>query len=211
MKIIYSKFDDKAIAKLPAVTFNGRIFVLTTVGEAKRAVDYLLTFPLLGLDTETRPSFRRGRSNQVALLQVSTPDEAFLFRLNRIGMCPEIIHLLEADNAKVGISLHDDIHMMSQRHAFTPRNFIDLQTIVGELGIEDRALRKLYANLFHQKISKAQQLSNWEADILTEPQKRYAATDAWSCINLYNEIVRLKETHDYQLIITEDLNAPQQE
>lgn len=126
-------------------------------------------------------------------------------------MCPEIIHLLEADNAKVGISLHDDIHMMSQRHAFTPRNFIDLQTIVGELGIEDRALRKLYANLFHQKISKAQQLSNWEADILTEPQKRYAATDAWSCINLYNEIVRLKETHDYQLIITEDLNAPQQE
>ena len=68
-----------------------------------------------------------------------------------------------------------------------------------ELGIKDMSLAKLYANLFHQRISKREQLSNWEADVLTDKQKLYGATDAWACIQLYEEYVRLKESNDYFL------------
>ena len=71
---------------------------------------------------------------------------------------------------------------------------------MGEIGVEDRSLQKLYANFFGQKISKSQQLSNWENDVLLEKQKVYAATDAWACIQLYEELIRLEKTKDYNLV-----------
>ena len=79
-----------------------------------------------------------------------------------------------------------------------------MQKHVSEIGIEDLSLQKIYANLFGEKISKSQRLTNWEADILSEKQKVYAATDAWSCIIIYEELVRLEETGDYKLIRKED-------
>ena len=103
----------------------------------------------------------------------------------------------------VGLSLHDDMLSLHKRVAFTPGYFIDLQDLVGELGIEDLSLQKLYANLFHQKISKRQRLTNWDSDVLNDKQKAYAALDAWACINLYKEILRLKNSGDYELVINE--------
>lgn len=186
---------------MPRVVFGGRIIVVTTEKETDKAVEYLLTQTMLGIDTETRPSFKKGRMYKVALLQVSTTDTCFLFRLNYTGMTQSIVRLLEDKHVpKVGLSLHDDILSMHKRAAFTPGNFIDLQKHVGEIGIEDLSLQKLYANFFHQKISKNQQLTNWEADILTEKQKLYAATDAWACIMLYNELMELERTGNYDLI-----------
>lgn len=204
-KIIYSKFDKKDIPNLPRVLFEGRIFVINTAAEAEKAVDYLLSQTVLGVDTETRPSFKKGHTHEVALLQVSTADTCFLFRLNLIGMTPAIIHLLEDTSVpKIGLSLHDDILSLHKRADFTPGNFIDLQKHVGELGIEDLSLQKLYANFFHQKISKAARLSNWEADVLQEKQKLYAATDAWACIMIYEELLRLEKTGDYKLVVVEE-------
>lgn len=204
-KIIYNKFDKKKISKLPQVEFGGKIIVVISPDETKRAVDVLLKSPLLGIDTETRPSFRRGHQNIVSLLQVSTEDLCFLFRLNLTGMTPDIIRFLEDTTVpKIGLSLHDDILSLHKRAQFTPGNLIDLQHHMRELGIEDMSLQKLYANLFQQRISKSQQLSNWEADILTDRQKCYAATDAWACVMLYNEYRRLLETGDYQLQIVEE-------
>jgi ribonuclease D len=140
-------------------------------------------------------------SNKVALLQVSTKDTCFLFRLNYTDLTPAIIRLLEDTKVpKIGLSLHDDIHSLKARKDFTPGNFIDLQKHVNEIGVEDLSLQKLYANLMGQRISKTQRLSNWESDILQERQKRYAATDAWACIMLYEELLRLKTTGDYTLI-----------
>ena len=203
-KVIYNKFDKKLISALPTVSFTGRIIVVITESEARKAVDFLLNSPILGLDTETRPCFKRGRQNVVSLLQVSTPQVCFLFRLNLIGMPSDIIRLLEDTKVpKVGLSLHDDVLSLSRRAAFTPGGFIDIQHLVKEIGIEDMSLQKLYANLFGQKISKSQQLSNWEADVLSERQKLYAATDAWACIMIYNEYLRLLETHDYTLKLAE--------
>jgi len=200
-KIIYSKYNKKNIPTLPRVQFPGRIIVVLTETEAEKAVEYLMKAEILGFDTETKPVFRRGQHNKVALLQVSTEDTCFLFRLNRIGLCPAIIKLLETTEIKkIGLSWHDDILSLHGRGDFTPLGFIDLQDHMTELGIKDMSLAKLYANIFGQRISKREQLSNWEADVLTEKQKMYAATDAWACIKLYKEYLNLKE-HNYKLIV----------
>jgi 3'-5' exonuclease domain protein len=203
-KIIYNKFDKKSIAELPTVTFPGKTVVVMSESEAEKAVDFLLSNDILGVDTETRPSFKKGESHMVSLLQVSTSNICFLFRLNHIGITPAILRLLENTTVPmVGLSLHDDMLSLHKRVGFTPGNFIDLQDIVGELGIEDLSLQKLYANLFHQKISKRQRLTNWDSDVLNDKQKAYAALDAWACINLYKEILRLKNSGDYVLVINE--------
>lgn len=199
-KILYSKFDKTKIGDLPRVVFPGRIITILSPGEAQRAVDYLLQSDILGFDTETRPVFKKGARNKVALLQVSTHNTCFLFRLNRIGLCPAVKQLLEAEGPlKIGLSWHDDIMGLHKRGDFEPKGFIDLQEHMTELGIKDMSLAKLYANLFRKRISKREQLSNWEADVLSQKQKEYAATDAWACIMLYEEYMRLKKTQDFFL------------
>ena len=195
------------ISSLPVEAFKGRIIVILSPGETEKAVDYLLSQPILGFDTETKPSFKKGSQHKVSLLQVSTEDTCFLFRLNHTGLTPALLRLLTDKTVKkVGLSWHDDVNSLHKLKAFTPGDFIDLQQCANQIGIEDLSLQKLYANLFGKKISKRQQLSNWEADILTDKQKLYAATDAWSCIKLYKEIITLNETKNYSLIIQEDIN-----
>lgn len=207
-KIIYNKYDKSKINELPRALFGGRIIAVLSVSEAGKAVEYLLSQSILGIDTETRPSFKRGIIHNVSLLQVSSEDTCFLFRLNIIGMPADVVRLLEDTKVpKVGLSLHDDLLMLHKIAKFTPGNFIDLQEHVGEIGIEDRSLQKLYANVFGQKISKGQRLTNWEADVLNDNQKLYAATDAWACIKLYEELQRLKISGDYELIMREDDNV----
>lgn len=202
MKTIFDKFDKRAIPNLPLVAFEGRIEVISGMGEADRAVDFLLKQPILGLDTETKPSFHRGDGHKVALLQVCTHDICFLFRLNHIDMPDSIVRLLsDTCVKKIGLSWSDDLCVLRRRREFTPGAFEDIQRIVGNYGIEDMSLQKLYANLFGQRISKSQRLSNWEADVLTEKQKLYAATDAWACIKLYEELQRMR-TEGYKLVHT---------
>ena len=199
---LYNKFDKKSISDLPRVTFPGKIVVVLTESEAQKAVEFLLSADILGIDSETRPVFKKGQHHKVALLQVSTKDVCFLFRLNLIGMPSCIVRLLEDTTIlKVGLSLHDDFMMLHQRRDFKIGRFIDLQNMVSEFGIEDLSLQKLYANLFHERITKRQQLSNWEAPILTEQQKIYAATDAWTCIQIYERLQELHKTHNYETVI----------
>lgn len=208
-KTIYHKYDKQRIPDLPKVLFEGRIVVILTESEAQKAVDYLLSQPILGVDTETRPSFKKGRANKVALLQVASHEICFLFRLNQLGISPAVKRLLEDKKVpKIGLSWHDDLNMLHKSGEFETGYFIDLQNHVREIGVEDLSLQKLYANFFGQKISKRERLTNWEADILNDKQKQYAATDAWACIMLYEELMRLEETGDYELIKTvEDVQA----
>jgi ribonuclease D len=201
-KTVYNKYDKARISSLPVAQFEGRIIVILTPGETEKAVRYLLSQRILGFDTETRPSFKRGHQYKVSLLQVSTPDTCFLFRLNHTGLTPALIELLEDKTVKkIGLSWHDDINSLHKIGEFKIGHFIDIQDHVKDIGIEDLSLQKLYANLFGEKISKRQQLSNWEADVLSDKQKVYAATDAWACIKIYEELIRLKESNDYELII----------
>lgn len=200
MKKIYDKFDKSIINSLPFVTFPGKIIVVLNEYEADRAVEYLLSCDVLGVDTETRPAFRKGNNHKVALLQVATRKECFLFRLNHLGLPKSLLRLLSNKQVPmVGLSWHDDLMSLHRREQFEPGWFIDIQDIIGNLGIVDKSLQKLYANLFGEKISKRQRLTNWEADVLTERQKEYAAIDAWACIKLYDEIMNLLATKEYEL------------
>lgn len=198
--VLKRKISKEEIHDLPVVTFKGRIIVIQTEEEATKAVSYLLTFPILGIDSETRPSFSRGQVHKVALLQVSTEDTCFLFRLNMIGLTPAIVKLLEDERVmKVGLSLHDDFMMLHRRASFTQRNCIDLQDIIPKFGIHELSLQKIYAIFFNEKISKAQRLSNWESEILSDKQQMYAAIDAWACVKIYKLLKMLKSTNDYDL------------
>ena len=202
MKTLVSKFDKRNIPSLPRVLFQGRIVVVQSRQEAKRAVDFLLTHGIIGIDTETRPTFQKGRGmNPVALLQASTEEICFLFRLCQTEMMDEVVRLLSPSPVLiVGLSLHDDFMQLHRRKMFRENKYVELQKLAKEFGIQDMSLLKLYANLLNGKISKKQQLSNWEAEELTEDQKRYAATDAWACIQLYKEFNRL-DTEGYMLDI----------
>ena len=200
MKKIYDKFDKSIINSLPLVTFPGKIIVVLNEYEADRAVEYLLSCDVLGVDTETRPAFRKGNNHKVALLQVATRKECFLFRLNHLGLPKSLLRLLSNKQVPmVGLSWHDDLMSLHRREQFEPGWFIDIQDIIGNLGIVDKSLQKLYANLFGEKISERQRLTNWEADVLTDRQKEYAAIDAWACIKLYDEIMNLLATKEYEL------------
>ena len=200
MKIIFTKFDKKSINSLPRILFPGKIVLIDKAEDTEEAVNFLLSQPILGVDTETRPSFSKGRGFQVSLLQVSTHDVCFLFRLHLTGVTPAIIRFLEDKTVpKVGLSWHDDLLQLHKRAEFKAGYFIELQDEAKKFGLQDMSLQKLYANLFHQKISKAQRLSNWEASELKDSQQAYAATDAWCCIKLYEELLRLKRDGDYEL------------
>lgn len=204
-KQIYNKYDKAKIPTLPRAEFEGNIHVIITRAQADKAVKFLLQQPVLGFDTETRPAFSKGTSHRVALLQVATHDTCFLFRLNIIGLTPAIIRLLEDTTIlKIGLSWHDDINGLHRLGSFDTGSFIDIQDHVRDIGVEDLSLQKLYANLFGCQISKAQRLTNWERDVLTDKQKVYAATDAWACIKLYEELERLRQTDDYELITAEE-------
>lgn len=179
------------IASLPIEEFPGRIITIQTEAEAAKAVDYLLGFDKVGFDTETRPSFRKGQHYKISLMQISTEDTCFLFRLNYIDMPDSLKDFLKSKEIlKIGLSLRDDFGAIRKRTNVEPANFLDLQNYVGQFGIEDASLQKIYAILFNKKISKGQRLSNWEADVLTESQKKYAALDAWACLKIYNLLNR---------------------
>ena len=199
-KSLWDRLYKEQMKFLPRALFDGRVFVVQTEQEARKAVSYLLDQPVLGFDTETRPTFRPGPMNEVALLQVATSDICFLFRLNRMGITDSLVRLLTAKSVKrVALSWRDDTNQLRRRRQFEMGQFIELQNYVRRFGIEDASLQKLFANVFGQKISKSQQLSNWEADVLTEAQKRYASTDAWACLRLYEELERLEQTNDWEL------------
>ncbi len=202
MRQLFIKTDKTFITPLPRFAFEGRIIVIQSESEARRAVEYLRQSPILGIDTETRPAFKRGESHKVALLQIANEEICFLFRLNEIGFLPCLIELLSDSNVlKIGLSLQDDFMMLRRRQPdFKPANCIDLQDYVKQMGIEDMSLQKLYANVFHMRISKAARLSNWEADVLTDSQKVYAATDAITCIQLYKELHALNESKSFELV-----------
>ena len=180
------------LEKLEYASFPGKIYVIDSVGaEFNRAVTYLRAQKIIGFDTETRPCFSQSQPKTgVALLQLSGPDKAFLFRINKMGMHRRLCNLLANSNViKVGAAIHDDIRGLQKHNGFTPSSFVDLQKIVWEWGIRDKSVKKMAAIILGFRISKTQQLSNWEAETLSESQLKYAATDAWVCRQMYLKLL----------------------
>ncbi len=195
MELSFSaKITNEQMFGLPVIAFPGRIRVVDTEQAIERACEELRQAGVIGFDTETRPSFRAGVVHRVALLQLSTREAAYLFRLNRIPLARPILALLEDDHVtKVGAAIRGDLRALHDLRHFRERGFVDLQQLAPQWGIEEKSVRKLSAIVLGQRVSKAQRLSNWEAQTLTAKQQLYAATDAWVCVRIYDRLLQCNE------------------
>jgi len=170
--------------------FKGEIVLVDNLQLYHEVFPRLLETDLLGFDTETKPSFRKGRRNTVSLIQLSTANLACLFRVNKIGIPDSLAHLLSDPSViKAGVAVHDDIKHLKGIKNMVPDGFVELQSLVKEFGIQSSGLKKLVAIILGFRISKRQQISDWEAEELTEAQQIYAATDAWVCHQIYRKLV----------------------
>ena len=189
-----AKIDKDIVRELPVAQTDCEIEVIDSANEVATAVDCLMQEEVVGFDTETKPSFTHGKSNKIALMEISTAKKCFLFRLQMIGKSEALKNFLENEKIKkIGLALHGDLRNLRVWDKFTPKNFIDLQKIVIQYGIEELGLQRIYAIIFGKKISKSQQLSNWEAKILNQAQQIYAATDAWACREIYLKLIENKD------------------
>lgn len=178
------------LEKFEVSWFKGKIVVVEDLSTFKESFPELLDSSVLGFDTETRPVFRKGRKNKVSLIQLANDDIACLIRINKIGIPSELADLLANPSIiKAGVAVHDDIRFLRSVKKFVPSGFIDLQKMVKDYGIKSSGLKKLAAIVLGFKISKRQQVTDWEADNLTDAQKIYAATDAWVCHQIYRKLI----------------------
>ena len=179
---------------MPLVRFDGEVIIVDEPSKIPDSIEYLSAQSVLGVDTETRPSFTRGVRYPTALVQVATTERCYLFRLTHIGMPKPLADIFANPNiCKVGLAFKDDLNGLRRRRDFKPANCVDLQQIAPNYGIQDLGLQKMFAICFGKKISKAQQLTNWESSHLTPEQARYASTDAWATLFIYN---KLTQTHE---------------
>ncbi|WP_026967016.1 3'-5' exonuclease [Algoriphagus terrigena] len=176
------------VNELPLGQFEGEIFLIDHPEQVDEAVEFLAGQRIIGFDTETKPSFRKGEFNHVSLLQLSTSTQAFLFRLNKIGFPESLRNLMEKENVvKIGAAVHDDLKGLGKlTDSFYPLSFFDLNDELKKVGFLNVGVRNLSGMVLKIRISKSEQVSNWESEILTEKQQRYAATDAWACLKIFN-------------------------
>lgn len=183
--------DKEELAELPLIQFEGKISLVETKEEYLASLEYLSKQSILGFDTETKPAFKKGVVNEVALLQLATAERAFLFRLNKMGLPNGLKGILENPQIlKIGVAIRDDIKGLQKLNGFRPGGFIELQERVKDYGIQDFSLKKLSAIVLGYRISKAQRITNWEATDLTEAQQIYAATDAWISHRIFESLSR---------------------
>jgi len=181
-----SEISKEEVAGLDLIQYEGPIHLIDSLDVFEREIGKLSRETILGIDTETRPSFKKGKLYPTSLIQLSTLDQAWIIRVSRIGYPRRLLDLLSGEvPLKVGLSLHDDLRRLRSDFQFEPKGFLDLQQYVEAFRIEEKGLKKLSAIVLGRRISKSQQVSNWDADLLTEAQLRYAATDAWICLMIY--------------------------
>lgn len=186
-----SKITKEEINNLESKHFTGDIHLIDTRSKFRSAYRELIDQQLLGFDTESKPSFRKGQVHEISLIQFANASDAWLIRLNKIGLPDELKILLESKAIlKIGVGLNDDFNRIRHLDSIEPDGFLDLQKFVERFDIESKSLKKLTAIILGFKISKSQQLSNWEADEFTEAQKLYAATDAWVCYEMYTKLAK---------------------
>ncbi len=180
------KITKQEIMELPLSFFEGEIHVISSEKGTEQAMGVLKKEKIIGFDTETKPVFKKGVTHSVALLQLSTKTQAFLFQLKQTGLPQCLIELLSSKSTKkVGVAIHDDIKFLQKLKYFEPGGFIELADMAKERKIVNLGLRSLFALSLGGRLSKGAQLSNWENKELTRAQQIYAATDAWAGLLIY--------------------------
>ncbi len=183
------KISKEEVMKLSVGRYEGKITCIDNRNALFKSLSDIKKQRILGFDTETKPSFKKGNRNLVALIQLATERHTWLIRLNRLGYVPELWEIFTEDRIKkTGIGIRDDLRELQQVHSFEPAGFIELQSYVRDFGIEDASLVKITAQILGFRVSKSQRLSNWEAPELNPKQQVYAATDAWVCYLIYHKL-----------------------
>lgn len=184
------KISKDEVNELPIGHFEGEIVLIDEEAQVEEAADELSRHRLIGFDTETRPSFRKGVKYEVSLLQLSTPEKAYLFRLNHIGLPQPVKQILEEPKiVKIGAAVRDDIKALKRLDtSFRQASFFDLNEELKKVGFHNVGVRNLSAMVLNIRISKSEQVSNWEAEELTPKQQLYAATDAWACLEVFQSL-----------------------
>jgi len=184
-----STISKEEINNLDLERYEGKIFLITKIEQLTSVFAKINEYSLVGFDTETKPTFRKGEVNEVAMIQIAIPKAVYLIRINYTGITDEILSFLENQSiVKVGVALRDDLKDIKRLRKFTPKGFVELNKLVKDIGIESNGLRKLTAIILGFRISKNAQVSNWEAEKLSQKQLQYAATDAWVCLEMHNEL-----------------------
>ncbi len=177
------------VNSLPLRTFNGRTHVISNPDQLVKVVKEVESHEIIGFDTETRPSFKKGQIYQVSLLQLAIPRKVFLIRLNHTGITEELVGLFSnAQIIKAGVGIRDDLKALQKLHPFEPAGYCDLARLAKEAGLQVESVKKLTALLLGFRISKSAQTSNWEVQTFTQKQIEYAATDAWVCLELFHRL-----------------------
>ena len=181
-----AKLSKEDINSLPLFHYAGKVTLIRSEQELADAMPRLHAETLLGFDTETRPSFSKGKSHSPSLIQLASADEVFLFHLKWLPLGSELISLFEDPAVtKTGVAVHDDMRFLSRLTPFTPRSVVDLSSVARKNHIENHGLRGLAASFLKVRISKNEQCSNWANKELSPRQIRYAATDAWTSRAVY--------------------------
>ena len=184
-----NEISKEEVAALDLIQFEGPIYLIDSMEAFEREIDRIARQPVLGFDTETRPSFKKGKVYPTSLIQIASEDQAWILRVNRIGYPGRLLDLLSCEiPMKIGLGLQDDLRRLRADFQFEPGGFLDLQNYVQAFRIDEKGLKKISGIVLNRRISKSQQVSNWDADVLSEAQLRYAATDAWVCLMIYNSL-----------------------
>lgn len=183
------EISKEEVAELDLIEFGGPIHLIDSLEDFENVIDEISSSTLLGFDTETKPSFKKGQVFPTSLIQLATRDKSWIIRVSRIGYPQRLLDLLSSENVlKIGSGLNDDIRRLKADFNFEPAGFLDLQQYVEAFQIEVKGLKRMSGIVLGRRISKSQQVSNWDADLLTEAQLRYAATDAWICLEIYTAL-----------------------
>ena len=184
-----SEISKEEVAALELIQYEGPIHVIDSIESFEKEIDHIALQPVLGFDTETRPSFKKGKVYPTSLIQISSLEQAWILRVSRIGYPTKLLEILSGEiPLKIGLGLQDDLRRLRTDFQFEPKGFLDLQNYVQAFRIDEKGLKKISGIVLNKRISKSQQVSNWDADELSEAQLRYAATDAWICLTIYNSL-----------------------
>jgi len=184
-----NEISKEEVAALELIQYEGPIHVVDSMEALEREIEQIALEPVLGFDTETRPSFKKGKVYPTSLIQISSLEQAWILRVNRIGYPGPLLDFLSGETPlKIGLGLQDDLRKLRADFQFEPLGFLDLQNYVQAFRIDEKGLKKISGIVLNRRISKSQQVSNWDADVLSEAQLRYAATDAWICLMIYNSL-----------------------
>lgn len=174
------------LMRLPVLQYRGPIVVVGTQGDLQRAWREIRRERVLGFDSETRPTFRKGQFHTPSLVQVAAGRTVFLFPLKRLDCSRALAAVLgDVRLVKAGIALSRDLSDLREAFRFTPRSIVDLGDRALELGMRQSGVRNLAGLLLGGRVTKGAQTSNWAQPHLSWKQVCYAATDAWICRELY--------------------------